>query len=125
MEPLWNKMVARKGKRASFIGCGKIDPLLPGDNPTFIAVVRRDHGEVVGINPWILKFAESMVSFDSLSVDAGSMWYQKPILSLRGADAVGMIMPMRFTGSDMKSYDLDGPAMSLSGGIHAVSEKLG
>ena len=125
IQPLWDSVVSRESRTANFIGCGKIAPILEGDDPTFFAAIRHEYGEVVAVNPWILKFAVRAVGADGLSVDSGSMWFQKPIALLRGKEVVGMIMPMRFTGSNFKDYDLSGSPVPLDGGNDAVSENVG
>jgi hypothetical protein len=120
IQKLWDGTVSREGKAAEFIGCGKISEVLE-DGPTFVAVLRKEDGATVCVNPWILQFAVLMVSAESLSVDPGPTWFQKPILLHRGVDVVAMIMPMRFTGHDLADYNLTGPAVPLGDGIHAVS----
>jgi hypothetical protein len=117
---LWEPTAKRSGKKASFIGCGRVG-FDSDDEPIVVAVVRSENGETVGVNPWILKFAASIVGADGLSVSSGPKWAIDPINLLRGEEVVGMIMPMRYYGSDLGDYDLDGPAAPLSEVSNAVS----
>ena len=112
IQKCWDDAANRKGKRAEFIGCGKtiVDV---DDEPMFIAALRHENGEVVGVNPWILKFAALMVGADGLSVSSGLKWATEPINLLRGEEVAGMLMPLRKYGSDLENYDLTGPSVPL------------
>ena len=112
IQKCWDDHANRDGKTAEFIGCGKVGNDMDGES-LFVAALRCENGEVVCVNPWILKFALSMVGADSVSVSSGLKWNQDPINLLRGEEVVGMVMPMRFGSRDLEAYDLTGPAVPL------------
>lgn len=112
IQKCWDDFSKREGKKAEFIGCGKADDGSTME-PMVVAVLRQENGEVVCVNPWILKFALSLVGADALSVSSGKKWTQEPMNILRGEGVVGMLMPMRYSSRDLDKYDLTGPAIPL------------
>jgi hypothetical protein len=86
-----------------------------------VGVVRDEKDRIVVIDPYILSYAVAAVRADALSSAAEVKFFEKPLALLREGRIVALVMPMRFSVSDLSSYDLTGPAVELNGGVDAVS----
>jgi hypothetical protein len=108
IQDVWDKIENRASVSADFIGCATLDSL------KVVAVVRDKKGRIVIFDPYILKFALMNCQADGLSLaDAHNKGIEAMALLCAG-EMVGSIMAMRYDRSDVKDYDLDGPAVELT-----------
>ena len=119
IQEVWTEVERRKGIPAFFLGCGVVSSSL--DEKVVVAVVRDEKDRIVVIDPYILSYAVAAVRADALSSAAEVRFFGKPLALLREGRIVALVMPMRFSVSDLSSYDLTGPAVELNGGVDAVS----
>jgi len=107
IQETWDKIENRDSISADFIGCATLDSL------KVVAVVRDKKGRMVVFNPYILKFALTITQADSLSLSDTTENSIEAVALLRAGKMVGSVMAMRYERSDVKDYELDGPAITL------------
>ena len=112
IQELWDDVSGRKRQPAEFIGCVNVGKDAEGA-PIIIAVIRSKDKGIVGVNPWKLKWCLSTTKADGIAVATAKKWQAEPMTILRGETVVGIIMPMRYTESDLCEYDLTGEAAAL------------
>ena len=111
----WDTAEKEEQVPAHFIGCGMRDTL------EVVAVLRDDRGRFTVFNPNILKLTLMATQADSLGTSSSDDYYKKMTVFFRDGKMVGAAMGMRYAvsnradfDSDLKDYDLTGPAIPLS-----------